>query len=179
MGVLRPAAVVAVCGDCSGDGFVTVAELAACEAVLHHEIPLSNCPGCSCSGDGMVTEADIMQIEANAGVPTDTPAPQGSITASPPPTSTPKPTALVTITPAPTGAMTSAPTTTPTTNAAPCIGDCKGNRRVDISDLILGIDIALGTQDLSVCPAFDCMGNRMVTVSCLIQGVNDDLDGCP
>lgn len=62
--------------------------------------------------------------------------------------------------------------------AATCVGDCKGNGTVDISDLLIGVNIALGSQPLTACPAFDCGNDQMVTVSCLVQGVNNALDGC-
>jgi hypothetical protein len=50
---------------------------------------------------------------------------------------------------------------------------------VRINDLVLGVNISLGTAELSRCEAFDCQHNGMVGVNCLIQGVNNSLKGCP
>lgn len=62
--------------------------------------------------------------------------------------------------------------------AQQCLGDCGGNNQVDINDLILGVNIALGIQPISVCPAFD-NGSGMVTIAVLIKAVNNALEGCP
>src|SRR4051794_40433970 len=59
-----------------------------------------------------------------------------------------------------------------------CVGDCDGNGSVSINELIVGVNIALGGRDVSVCEAFNCQGAG-VTVSCVIQGVRSDLNGCP
>jgi hypothetical protein len=59
-----------------------------------------------------------------------------------------------------------------------CTGDCNGDGMVTINELILGVNIALGSQPVSACPAFDCEGNQMVPINCLIQGVNNALNGC-
>jgi hypothetical protein len=50
---------------------------------------------------------------------------------------------------------------------------------VRINDLVLGVNISLGTAELSRCEAFDCQHNGKVGVNCLIQGVNNSLKGCP
>jgi hypothetical protein len=57
-----------------------------------------------------------------------------------------------------------------------CVGDCNGNKTVDISELITCVNIALGTDPLSVCPA--CTSGTMVVISDLITAVNNDLNGC-
>jgi hypothetical protein len=71
-----------------------------------------------------------------------------------------------------------AQTPTPTTATSMCVGDCKNNDSVDIADLVVGVNIALGVQQLAACPAFDCMHDGTVTVTCLVQGVNNALNGC-
>jgi Zn-dependent metalloprotease len=63
--------------------------------------------------------------------------------------------------------------------AAPCTGDCNGMGSVDINELVLGVDIALGTQPIAVCAAFDCEHDGTVAISCLVQGVNNALGACP
>src|SRR5579862_5215320 len=38
--------------------------------------------------------------------------------------------------------------------SAQCVGDCDGNGTVTISEIIIGVDIALGTEDVTACGAF-------------------------
>ena len=63
--------------------------------------------------------------------------------------------------------------------AQSCVGDCDGNGVVAINELILGVNVALGTRDISVCEAMDCQGTGMVPINCLIRAVNNDVTGCP
>jgi hypothetical protein len=84
-------------------------------------------------------------------------------------------------TPTPTATAGPAGTATPTRTSGPapaCVGDCDVAGSVAINELILGVNISLGTQPLSACAAFDCLGNGTVPVNCLIQGVNNSLNGC-
>ena len=58
-----------------------------------------------------------------------------------------------------------------------CPGDCDGSGRVTISDLIIGVNIALGTVPASACPAFEnALG--AVDIAQLVQGVTNALNGC-
>ena len=59
-----------------------------------------------------------------------------------------------------------------------CTGDCDGGGTVAINELILGVNIALGSAQISACEAFDCQSTGMVPINCLIQGVNNALAGC-
>jgi hypothetical protein len=59
-----------------------------------------------------------------------------------------------------------------------CVGDCDGNGEVTVDELIVGVDIVLGTAALDDCPSFDADGNGEVTVDELIVGVNNALQGC-
>ena len=60
-----------------------------------------------------------------------------------------------------------------------CVGDCNGDGMVLINELVLGVNIALGSTPVSACPAFDANGNGMVLINELISGVNNALAGCP
>lgn len=60
-----------------------------------------------------------------------------------------------------------------------CVGDCDDMGAVSISNLVLGVNISLGSQPLSSCEAFDGNGSGTVQINELIQGVNNALDGCP
>jgi len=59
-----------------------------------------------------------------------------------------------------------------------CVGDCEGNGIVDIADLIIGVNIALGLQPVADCEAFANPDGR-VDVAQLIRGVSNALNGCP
>jgi len=60
-----------------------------------------------------------------------------------------------------------------------CVGDCNGSGDVQINELVIGVNIALGIQDISVCRAFDANGNGSVEINELVLGVNNALNGCP
>jgi hypothetical protein len=83
-------------------------------------------------------------------------------------------------TPTPTGATPSAdtPSPTPTPTGGPCAGDCNGNGSVSVSELVLGVNIALGGAELAACAVLDHDRNGAVSVGELIAAVNAALDGC-
>ena len=83
-------------------------------------------------------------------------------------------------TPTPTLTPTPSPTTTPTAtpHTIACAGDCNGDGMVTVNELILGVNIALGSQPASVCTAMDTDGNGMVTINELIAAVTRALNGC-
>src|SRR5262249_52195035 len=59
-----------------------------------------------------------------------------------------------------------------------CVGDCDGSGVVAVNELVVGVNIALGSAPLSQCSAFDANGNGMVDINELIGGVNSLLNGC-
>ena len=61
--------------------------------------------------------------------------------------------------------------------AQTCVGNCNGDGTVEISELILGVNIALGVLDISECTSFDD-GRGTVTVDRLIAAVSNSLCGC-
>lgn len=65
------------------------------------------------------------------------------------------------------------------TARAVCIGDCNGDNMVAINELIIGVNIALGSTPLSECPSFDADGNSEVGINELITAVNNALGTCP
>jgi len=71
------------------------------------------------------------------------------------------------------------PIVTPTPGGGTCVGDCSGDGSVAINELILGVNIALGNNPLSTCPAFDANDSGMVEINELISAVNAALNGCP
>jgi hypothetical protein len=64
------------------------------------------------------------------------------------------------------------------TARAECVGDCDNTGVVTISDLILGVNIALGNQPPSACPPFQ-NAQGQVDIAQLIKGVNNALNACP
>jgi len=123
--------------------------------------------------------------------PSRTPTPQPTPTATPTATPSASPTATVTATatPSPTATQTLTPTATPTVTPSPlptatptlavCVGDCNDNSIVAVNEIILGVNIVLGTAPLEDCPAFDANGDGALTVNELVQGVNNSLEDCP
>src|ERR1700687_4033659 len=63
--------------------------------------------------------------------------------------------------------------------AQQCVGDCDGGGEVTINELILGVNIALGSVPLANCSALDADGSGDVTINELISAVNNALTGCP
>jgi hypothetical protein len=81
----------------------------------------------------------------------------------------------------------------PRAHAQPlCVGDCDGDRRVAVNELVTAVRVLLGEAQLSACPASQCercverhTGAGWVIgcdfgpqVSCLVVAVNNSLDGC-
>ncbi len=62
--------------------------------------------------------------------------------------------------------------------AVSCIGDCNGDGEVTIDELLKGVNIALGTATMSICPPFDANGDGEVTIDEIIAAVNAALFGC-
>jgi hypothetical protein len=82
-------------------------------------------------------------------------------------------------TPTPTATETPPlPTPTGTPPAIACVGACNGSSEVTSTDLVLGVDIALGGADPSECPEFDADGSQTVTVDEVVQGVDNAINQC-
>lgn len=129
--------------------------------------------------------------------PTPTETAVATPTATPSATATPTGTSTFTLTPLATAPATEGPTEnatalatvtdtpvtsaspTPTATPMPCVGDCDGDARVTISELIRGVNVALGTAEIAACRSLDRDGDGAVSISELIQAVNTALFGCP
>jgi hypothetical protein len=96
----------------------------------------------------------------------------------PGPTPTPTATLEPSVTPTATPTVPT-PTPTPTQRPAPCLGDCDGDGRVTVDEVIVMVNIALGNSPVSVCPAGDIDGGGQITVDEIVTAVNLALDGCP
>lgn len=60
-----------------------------------------------------------------------------------------------------------------------CVGDCDGDGRVGVEELVRGVNIALRRLDLSICEAMDRNRDAQVGINELVAAVNNALDGCP
>ena len=72
---------------------------------------------------------------------------------------------------------TATPTISPTPSGL-CTGDCNDDLEVTVSEIIRGVNIALGMLTLDACPVFDTNGDGEVTINELVQAVNAALTGC-
>ncbi len=68
------------------------------------------------------------------------------------------------------------PTRTPTEPV--CVGDCDGNQRVSIAELVRIVTIALGRSPIMDCPAADANGDAQIRISDIVVAVNRALRGC-
>ena len=78
----------------------------------------------------------------------------------------------------PTATSTATPTPTATPTLGPCVGDCDHNGTVGIDELVVGVDIALGSVAGDTCPEFDVRGDPGVTVDELAAAVSAAINGC-
>jgi hypothetical protein len=60
-----------------------------------------------------------------------------------------------------------------------CAGDCGSDGTVTVNELIVGVNMALGTAGAGQCAAFDSSGDGKVTVNELVAAVSSLLNGCP
>lgn len=60
-----------------------------------------------------------------------------------------------------------------------CVGDCDGDGRVTVAELVRAVGIALGTASLDRCALADANGNGAVAINELVLAVNAALGGCP
>jgi hypothetical protein len=98
-----------------------------------------------------------------------------------PPTSTPSastPTPEGTVTALTEQPVTASPTPTRTPTPAPCAGDCNGDGRISIDELISGVNILLESAELEVCPSFDADEDGSVTVDEIVAVLQAALNGC-
>ena len=59
-----------------------------------------------------------------------------------------------------------------------CVGDCDSSSVVEVSDIIVMANIALGNFPVSFCPAGDTNGDREITVDEIVAAVDSLLCGC-
>lgn len=62
---------------------------------------------------------------------------------------------------------------------AACIGDCNGDGRVAVNELIGLVNIALGNVSVVTCPEGDANSDELVSINELVASVGAALNGCP
>jgi hypothetical protein len=149
----------------------------------------------SISDSGFNGYPDVSTVDGRVMIVSALPSPTPTLSPAAPcpgeqpntPTGTPLETSTATATepaaaPTPSTTATQPPVDTPTVTPSPrprCAGDCDGNRRVDIAEIITGVNIALGNDTVGRCVAFDGDANGMVAIAELIRAVNAAANGCP
>ncbi len=63
--------------------------------------------------------------------------------------------------------------------SAQCAGDCNGDGRIVVSELVRGVNILLGRIAVDACPLFDANGDGTVAINELVRAVGFALGGCP
>lgn len=59
-----------------------------------------------------------------------------------------------------------------------CFGDCNLSGLVEVSDLITGVNVALGNMTVGACSALDINEDGVITIDELITAVNNSLNDC-
>jgi hypothetical protein len=124
-------------------------------------------PADPAAGDSGRTDIDLIFGDENLP-PTPTPTPTRSPPASPTASSTPSPS------PTPTCAAGKNPECD-----GGCIGDCNGDRKVEVNELITIVGAALGSMNVSVCRAGDPDGDGTVQLREVVAAVRRSMIGCP
>jgi len=128
--------------------------------------------------------ATITDTPTTTATPTSSPTATHTDTYTPTGTSTPTETATPTATPSPSPSLspsstpTESPTLTPTATPA-CAGDCDHSGEVTIDELLLLVNIALGTTPPAACVAGDLDHSGDITVDEILAAVNVALSRCP
>jgi hypothetical protein len=76
-------------------------------------------------------------------------------------------------------AMTAASIASPRVASAACVGDCSGSGDVTVNEIVVMVNIALGTSSVDGCRAGDADGNGEITINEIVAAVSNDLNGCP
>jgi hypothetical protein len=65
-----------------------------------------------------------------------------------------------------------------TPTPVPCVGDCSGDGKVSINELVVIVNIALGLADPPDCIAADADGSDSIEINEIVNAVGHDLNGC-
>jgi len=147
---------VTCCGDCDGDGAVTIGNVQTCESIFLGSVAYTACTACDCTGAGSVSVADVQTALNNfsfgcGGLP-------ATFTPTPTVTRTPTPCAAVTLAvgagSGPLGGTASVAVTLIATN--PCV-------------TAIAEAFNFNSSAFSLDPTLDCTVNQASTVSSLVR----------
>lgn len=156
------------------------AECHRCVAETGQCVPMN--VGGSCDDGNVCTSSTTCSAEGScvAGLPPQTATPTSTTGGNTPtPTATTgqgSPTSTVAVNTATPTRTPGTPTSTPTQGR--CVGDCDSSGRVQVNELVTGVNIALDRAELAACPQFDTNASSSVEVNELVLGVNSLLRGC-
>jgi hypothetical protein len=133
-----------------------------------------------------LTALDVVLAATPTATPTVTSAATATATATATSTANGTPTSTASIPPGATATATATQIGTPaaTSTATPtfggsCPGDCDGSGEVSINELIILVNIALGSQPTSACSAGDLNHDGMIAINEIVTAVGSALNGCP
>jgi hypothetical protein len=61
----------------------------------------------------------------------------------------------------------------------PCVGDCDGDDRVVVSELLAGVNVLLERAPVASCPALDRDLDAVISVDEIVAAIRQALRGCP
>jgi hypothetical protein len=61
----------------------------------------------------------------------------------------------------------------------PCVGDCDGNEQVTVDELVMVVNVALGSSSLARCTPCDADADERVSIREIVGAVDCALNGCP
>jgi hypothetical protein len=59
-----------------------------------------------------------------------------------------------------------------------CVGDCDGNRKVTVDELLTMVNVALGSSQVSACAVGDADSDGEISIDEILRAVNSALEGC-
>jgi hypothetical protein len=136
-------------------------------------VPAAGVP--PCGGAAPVSQLSITDGAVAVVVPASSVTPTGTPTDTP--TSTPQPSPTATAEHTATASLLTPTVVTPTP-VPTCVGDCSGDSRVTIDEILTMVNIALGNALPATCVAGDANGDGQITVDEILAAVNNSLNGC-
>jgi len=72
---------------------------------------------------------------------------------------------------------------TPTATASPasspaCVGDCNGDGTVSVDEVLVQVNVGLGSAQLAACMSGDANHDAQITIEEMLQAINNALNGC-
>jgi hypothetical protein len=123
----------------------------------------------------VINDPQSVACEEPPPTPTPTATLPPGVTPTMTPTGTPTPSATQTVDPF----ATVTPTPTATQSATPvCAGDCDEDGTVTLAEVVTGVNIALGTQSLDLCPSLDSDNSDTIEIREPVAAVANLMEGC-